>query len=190
MGRRKVEMKRIEDKSSRQVTFSKRRSGLIKKARELSILCDVDIAVVIFSSRGKPYEFSSTNSLGSIFERYSSHNVRGSEASKGAKPAFISCAELLNMVESQLEQPNIEQLSRTDLIKLENQLSMSLSETRDRKTELMMEYLRNLHEKKRLLGEENEVLQREVAALEESDTVRNTVAMVDPPPRPTLTLLQ
>ncbi|GKV17656.1 hypothetical protein SLEP1_g28128 [Rubroshorea leprosula] len=188
MGRRKVEMKRIEDKSSRQVTFSKRRSGLIKKARELSILCDVDIAVVIFSSRGKSYEFSSTNSLGSTFERYWSHN--GRESAKGSKPAFISCAELLNMVESQLEQPNIGQLSMTDLTKLENQLSMSLSETRDRKTELMMEYLRNLHEKKRLLGKENEVLQKEVAAMEESDTVRNTVAIVDPPPRLTLTLLQ
>ncbi|GLU06228.1 hypothetical protein SLE2022_232760 [Rubroshorea leprosula] len=61
MGRRKLQMKRIEDKSSRQVTFSKRRSGLIKKARELSILCDVDTAVIIFSSHGKLFEFSSTN---------------------------------------------------------------------------------------------------------------------------------
>ncbi|KAD3641825.1 hypothetical protein E3N88_31049 [Mikania micrantha] len=38
MGRRKLEMKRIEDKSSRLVTFSKRRSGLVKKARHLSVL--------------------------------------------------------------------------------------------------------------------------------------------------------
>ena len=52
-------MKRNEDKSSRQVTFSKRRSGLIKKTRELSVLCDVEIALVIFSSRGRLYEFSS-----------------------------------------------------------------------------------------------------------------------------------
>ncbi|KVH97823.1 Transcription factor, MADS-box [Cynara cardunculus var. scolymus] len=59
MGRRKLEMKRIEDKSSRQVTFSKRRSGLNKKARQLSVLCDVDIAVVVFSSRGKLYEYCS-----------------------------------------------------------------------------------------------------------------------------------
>ncbi|GKE57342.1 K-box region and MADS-box transcription factor family protein [Tanacetum coccineum] len=58
MGRRKLEMKRIEDKNSRQVTFSKRRTGLMKKARQLSVLCDVDIAVVVFSARGKLYEFS------------------------------------------------------------------------------------------------------------------------------------
>ncbi|KAH7515470.1 hypothetical protein FEM48_Zijuj10G0029800 [Ziziphus jujuba var. spinosa] len=61
MGRKKVEMKRIEDKSSRYATFSKRRSGLMKKARELSILCDVEVSLVIFSSRGKLYEFSSTD---------------------------------------------------------------------------------------------------------------------------------
>ncbi|PWA86712.1 flowering locus C-like protein, splicing variant 2 [Artemisia annua] len=58
MGRRKLEIKRIEDKNSRQVTFSKRRTGLMKKARQLSVLCDVDIAVVVFSSGGKLYEFS------------------------------------------------------------------------------------------------------------------------------------
>ncbi|GJY95923.1 K-box region and MADS-box transcription factor family protein, partial [Tanacetum coccineum] len=56
MGRRKLEMKRIEDKNSRQVTFSKRRTGLMKKARHLSVLCDVDIAVLVFSARGKLYE--------------------------------------------------------------------------------------------------------------------------------------
>ncbi|KAF7123902.1 hypothetical protein RHSIM_Rhsim12G0024300 [Rhododendron simsii] len=61
MGRKKVEMKRIEDKSTRQVTFSKRRGGLIKKARDLSVLCDVQVALIVFSSRGKPYEFSCGN---------------------------------------------------------------------------------------------------------------------------------
>ncbi|KAF3431025.1 hypothetical protein FNV43_RR25755 [Rhamnella rubrinervis] len=67
MGRKKVELKRIEDKSSRQVTFSKRRSGLMKKARELSVLCDVDLALLIFSSRGKLYHLSSGNSRYAFF---------------------------------------------------------------------------------------------------------------------------
>ncbi|KAJ0791691.1 putative transcription factor MADS-type1 family [Helianthus annuus] len=62
MGRRKLEIKRIEDKSSRLVTFSKRRSGLFKKARHLSVLCDADVAVIVFSARGKLYEFSSGSS--------------------------------------------------------------------------------------------------------------------------------
>lgn len=51
-----MEIKRIENKSTRQITFSKRRNGLMKKARELSILCDAKVALLIFSSTGKLYE--------------------------------------------------------------------------------------------------------------------------------------
>ncbi|XP_042000361.1 agamous-like MADS-box protein MADS3 isoform X2 [Salvia splendens] len=60
MGRGRVELKRIENKINRQVTFSKRRNGLLKKAYELSVLCDAEVALIIFSSRGKLYEFGST----------------------------------------------------------------------------------------------------------------------------------
>lgn len=59
MGRGKIEIKRIENATSRQVTFSKRRVGLLKKARELSILCDAEVALIIFSTSGKLYEFAS-----------------------------------------------------------------------------------------------------------------------------------
>ncbi|KAG6522020.1 hypothetical protein ZIOFF_019154 [Zingiber officinale] len=51
----------LENKINRQVTFSKRRSGLLKKAHEISVLCDAEVAVIIFSSKGKLYEYS-TNS--------------------------------------------------------------------------------------------------------------------------------
>ncbi|KAL0329696.1 UNVERIFIED_CONTAM: Agamous-like MADS-box protein [Sesamum radiatum] len=60
MVRGKTEMKRIENATSRQVTFSKRRSGLLKKAFELSVLCDAEVALIIFSPKGKLYEFSSS----------------------------------------------------------------------------------------------------------------------------------
>lgn len=60
MVRGKTQMKRIENASSRQVTFSKRRTGLIKKAYELSVLCDAEVGLIVFSPRGKLYEFSST----------------------------------------------------------------------------------------------------------------------------------
>jgi hypothetical protein len=59
MVRGKTELKRIENSTSRQVTFSKRRSGLLKKAFELSVLCDAEVALIVFSSRGKLYEFAS-----------------------------------------------------------------------------------------------------------------------------------
>lgn len=67
MGRGKVELKRIENKINRQVTFAKRRNGLLKKAYELSILCDAEIALIIFSSRGKLYEFCSNSRYVCIF---------------------------------------------------------------------------------------------------------------------------
>uniref|UniRef100_A0A453MQ00 MADS-box domain-containing protein n=1 Tax=Aegilops tauschii subsp. strangulata TaxID=200361 RepID=A0A453MQ00_AEGTS len=56
-GRR--EMRRIEDATSRQVTFSKRRSGLLKKAFELGVLCDAEVALIVFSPRGRLYEYAS-----------------------------------------------------------------------------------------------------------------------------------
>uniref|UniRef100_A0A452YRV5 MADS-box domain-containing protein n=3 Tax=Aegilops tauschii subsp. strangulata TaxID=200361 RepID=A0A452YRV5_AEGTS len=64
MVRGKTEMKRIENATSRQVTFSKRRNGLLKKAFELSVLCDVEVALAVFSPRGRLYEFSSATRFG------------------------------------------------------------------------------------------------------------------------------
>jgi hypothetical protein len=61
MGRGRVELKRIENKINRQVTFAKRRNGLLKKAYELSVLCDAEVALIIFSTRGKLYEFCSSS---------------------------------------------------------------------------------------------------------------------------------
>ncbi|KAK2982710.1 hypothetical protein RJ640_002388 [Escallonia rubra] len=60
MVRGKTQIRRIENASSRQVTFSKRRSGLLKKAFELSVLCDAEVALIVFSPTGKLYEFASS----------------------------------------------------------------------------------------------------------------------------------
>jgi MADS-box transcription factor len=59
MGRRKIEIKRIKNPTSRQVTFSKRRGGLLKKAHKIAVLCDAEVALIIFSSTGKLFEFAS-----------------------------------------------------------------------------------------------------------------------------------
>ena len=60
--RGRVELRRIEDRTSRQVRFSKRRSGLFKKAYELSVLCDAQVALIVFSPAGRLYEFASSGS--------------------------------------------------------------------------------------------------------------------------------
>lgn len=68
MGRGRVELKRIENKINRQVTFAKRRNGLLKKAYELSVLCDAEVALIIFSNRGKLYEFCSSSRYWCLFD--------------------------------------------------------------------------------------------------------------------------
>ncbi|CAA7019783.1 unnamed protein product [Microthlaspi erraticum] len=69
MGRGKIVIQRIDDSTSRQVTFSKRRKGLIKKAKELAILCDAEIGLIIFSNTDKLYDFASS-SMKSAIERF------------------------------------------------------------------------------------------------------------------------
>ncbi|KAL9306984.1 Agamous-like MADS-box protein AGL104 [Arabidopsis thaliana] len=70
MGRVKLEIKRIENTTNRQVTFSKRRNGLIKKAYELSILCDIDIALIMFSPSDRLSLFSGKTRIEDVFSRF------------------------------------------------------------------------------------------------------------------------
>nr|ALK01325.2 agamous 2-like protein [Mercurialis annua] len=69
LGRGKIEIKRIENTTNRQVTFCKRRNGLLKKAYELSVLCDAEVALIVFSSRGRLYEYAN-NSVKTTIDRY------------------------------------------------------------------------------------------------------------------------
>jgi len=58
MGRNKIQIIRIENERNRQATFTKRKNGLIKKAMELSILCDCEIALIVFQEN-KLYQYGS-----------------------------------------------------------------------------------------------------------------------------------
>ncbi|TYI45898.1 hypothetical protein E1A91_D13G070300v1 [Gossypium mustelinum] len=71
MGRGKIAIKRIENQTTRQVTFSKRRAGLLKKTHELSVLCDAQIGLIIFSSTGKMCQYcTQPYRMEQIIERY------------------------------------------------------------------------------------------------------------------------
>ncbi|KAM0832673.1 hypothetical protein ACQ4PT_064751 [Festuca glaucescens] len=58
-GRQRRENRRVENRESRQVTFSKRKAGIWKKASELAVLCHASIAIVVFSESGKAFAFGS-----------------------------------------------------------------------------------------------------------------------------------
>lgn len=59
MGRGKIEIKRIENSSNRQVTYSKRKNGILKKAKEISVLCDAQVSLILFGASGKMHEYIS-----------------------------------------------------------------------------------------------------------------------------------
>lgn len=72
MGRKKIQISRITDERNRQVTFTKRKFGLMKKAYELSVLCDCDIALIIFNSAGKLFQYASNN-MDSVLLKYTDY---------------------------------------------------------------------------------------------------------------------
>ncbi|KAF9365824.1 myocyte enhancer factor [Mortierella sp. NVP85] len=73
MGRKKIQIKTIMDERNRQVTFQKRRFGLMKKAMELSVLCDCQIGLIIFNSNNKLVQYSS-HDIDQILLRYTEYN--------------------------------------------------------------------------------------------------------------------
>ncbi|KAI9153138.1 hypothetical protein LWI28_006588 [Acer negundo] len=140
MGRGRVELKRIENKINRQVTFAKRRNGLLKKAYELSVLCDAEVALIIFSNRGKLYEFCSTSSMLKTLERYQKCSYGAVEVNKPAKELEQSSYreylklkgrfEGLQRTQRNLLGEDLGPLNSKDLEQLERQLDSSLKHVR------------------------------------------------------------
>ncbi|CAN1295178.1 MADS-box transcription factor 6 [Linum perenne] len=174
MGRRKVEMKKIEDKSRRQVTFSKRRKGLLKKAREISVLCDVQLALVVFSSRGRLYQFSSDggrdvdgdDGFSKIVRRYKSCTEEADPKdadSTNNEFAGISPSGLLEIIERYVDDDSAEDLlTVNNLVQLENRIDLALTQIKERKMQLMLEPLQTLQEQETKLRQENEKLKAQV----------------------------
>uniref|UniRef100_A0A453C225 MADS-box transcription factor 26 n=2 Tax=Aegilops tauschii subsp. strangulata TaxID=200361 RepID=A0A453C225_AEGTS len=108
MARGKVQMRRIENPVHRQVTFCKRRMGLLKKAKELSVLCDADIGVMVFSPHGKVYELATNGNMQGLIERYKGSNTEAhGESSEQNKPEVIQQEVLLLRQEIDLLQKGL-----------------------------------------------------------------------------------
>ncbi|XP_004976584.1 MADS-box transcription factor 17 isoform X1 [Setaria italica] len=176
MGRGRVELKRIENKINRQVTFSKRRNGLLKKAYELSVLCDAEVALIVFSSRGKLYEFGSAG-VNNTLEKYHNccYNAQGSNSEFGGEPQgwyqemsrLKAKLDSLQRSQRHMLGEDLGPLSIKELQQLEKQLEYALSQARQRKvhhTQMMMEQVDELRRKERQLGELNKQLKNKLEA--------------------------
>ncbi|KAI3414699.1 uncharacterized protein J3R85_015997 [Psidium guajava] len=184
MVRGKTQMKRIENDTSRQVTFSKRRNGLLKKAFELSVLCDAEVALIIFSPRGKLYEFSSS-SLSKTIEKYQKR-AKDMGAKTGEIPMQSSKGNTVDL-EKKIEQfevtrrrllgEDLGSCSVEELQQTENQLERSLTKIRARKSHLMKEHI------ERLKAEERKLLEEKRRLLEEIKCGKGSTPASGEPPR-------
>lgn len=169
-------LKRIENKINRQVTFSKRRSGLLKKAHEISVLCDADVALIIFSTKGKLCEFSTDASMERILERYeryscaerqltaTDHESHGSWSLQHTK--LKSRIELLQKTQRHIMGEDLDSLSLKELQNLEQQLDTALKHVRLRKNQLMFESISLLQKKDKELQNQNNLLSKKITEVE------------------------
>ncbi|KAK7366903.1 hypothetical protein VNO80_08906 [Phaseolus coccineus] len=179
MGRGKIVIERIDNSTSRQVTFSKRRKGLIKKAKELAILCDAQVGLLIFSSTGKLYEYAST-SVKSMIERYNTckeeqHHLINpeSEVKFWQREAEILRQQLQILQENhrQLMGEQLYGLSVRNLQDLENQLEMSLQGVRVKKEQILKDEIQELNRKGNLIFQENVELYKKVNLIHQYHTL-------------------
>ncbi|XP_074263584.1 MADS-box protein AGL24-like isoform X2 [Silene latifolia] len=163
MAREKIKIRKIDNITARQVTFSKRRRGIIKKAEELGVLCDADLALIIFSSTGKVFDYSSCR-MKDILTRYKMHY---SKKETRQEQTFL---ELKEQEDSNLGRLRKEALDKNkelrkfrgeelhgldfkELHELEQMLENSLSRVVDIKGEILMEENTRLKQRLAMLSQ-------------------------------------
>ncbi|KAL3735051.1 hypothetical protein ACJRO7_024240 [Eucalyptus globulus] len=180
MGREKIKIKKIDNLTARRVAFSKRKRGLIKKAQELSILCDADVSLIIFSATGKLHEFSSS-SMEDTLTRYVLHS---NSVEKSAQPCLAlqkenSHLEMLHKEVKdmarklrQMRGEDLEVLDVDELGQLENKLEAGLSLVIETEEERASTEINKLQRKEAQLIKENKQLKQKLETVNsESDNV-------------------
>lgn len=171
MVRQKIEIKKIDNLTARQVTFSKRRKGLFKKAKELSTLCDAEIALLVFSATGKLFDYSSS-SMTQLIQRHEHHtdnsklglqhlHVQGSNS-----PDMLSQKlKYLNIELKQLEGRDLQELELENLMKLEKLVEGGINRVRKTKNEKLVDDLKKHKGRESELMEESSRLKLQEAQI-------------------------
>ncbi|CAM8979941.1 unnamed protein product [Rhodiola kirilowii] len=171
MGRGRVQLKMIENKINRQVTFSKRRTGLLKKAHEISVMCDAELALIVFSNKGKLFEYSTDSCMEKILEKYERYSYAERKLAGIEQPnpssqenwsleysKMNSKLELLQRNQRHYLGEDLGSLSLRELQNLEQSIDMGLKNIRSRKNQLMHESISELQKKEKAMQEQNKLL--------------------------------
>lgn len=177
MGRGKIEIKRIENTTNRQVTFCKRRNGLLKKAYELSVLCEAEVALIVFSSRGRLYEYAN-DSVKATIERYkkacSDSSSSGSVSEANVQFYKQECSKLQQQINNmqnnnrQLVGEAIAGMNMKDMKTTEQKLEKAIAKIRAKKNELLFAEIDYMQKREIDLHNNNQVLRAKIAESERS----------------------
>ncbi|KAK3431087.1 glycogen debranching enzyme isoform X2 [Eucalyptus grandis] len=175
MGRGKIEIKRIENTTNRQVTFCKRRNGLLKKAYELSVLCEAEVALIVFSSRGRLYEYAN-DSVKATIERYkkacSDSSSSGSVSEANVQFYQQESAKLQQQINNmqnnnrQLVGDSIAGMNMKDMKTTEQKLEKAIAKIRAKKNELLFAEIEYMQKREIDLHNNNQVLRAKIAESE------------------------
>ncbi|KAI4320232.1 hypothetical protein MLD38_033735 [Melastoma candidum] len=174
MARGKIQMRRIENPVHRQVTFCKRRAGLLKKAKELSVLCDAEIGVFIFSPHGKLYELATKGTMQGMIEKYMDTMNSGSqsEPEQIVEARTMDAKKEIGMLKQEIEVlrkglgymfgGGAGSMTLDELDVLEKHLEFWIYHIRSTKMDIMSQEIQLLRNKEGLLQAANQYLQKKV----------------------------
>ncbi|KAA8547879.1 hypothetical protein F0562_004308 [Nyssa sinensis] len=182
MGRGRVQLKRIENKINRQVTFSKRRTGLLKKAHEISVLCEAEVALIVFSTKGKLFEYSTDSSMERILEKYERYSYAerqlvGAETESQGNwsleyPKLMAKIEVLQRNIRHYVGEDLDPLGLKELQNMEQQIDTALKRIRTRKNQLMHESISEMQKKERALQAQNNLIAKKLKETDKTLTNR------------------
>ncbi|XP_075498016.1 agamous-like MADS-box protein MADS1 isoform X1 [Primulina tabacum] len=187
-GRGKIEIKRIENTTNRQVTFCKRRNGLLKKAYELSVLCDAEVALIVFSSRGRLYEYAN-NSVRATIDRYkkASSDPSNSVSTSEANTQFYQqeAAKLRRQIREiqtsnrQILGEGVSSMSLKELKNTESKVEKAISRIRSKKNELLFAEIELMQKRELELHNANMYLRAKVQ-IAENERAQQQLNLINP----------
>ncbi|XP_017249831.1 agamous-like MADS-box protein AP3 isoform X1 [Daucus carota subsp. sativus] len=159
MARGKIQIKKIENATNRQVTYSKRRKGLFKKARELSVLCDASVSVIMISTTKKAHVYTNPISTKEFYDMY--QKLQGvdlwSSCYEKMKEHLIKLKEVNLNLNREIRRKMgecLDGLNFDELCNLENKMENTVMAIREKKMKMITSQTENI--RKKIRNSENE----------------------------------